>query len=50
MNLDEKIKQLCQALIDCESEEDLRVVVRELQPLLQRKLDEMHASLDGKPS
>jgi Flp pilus assembly CpaF family ATPase len=47
MNLDEKIKQLCRALIDCESEKDVRELVQELQPLLQRKLDETHASLDG---
>jgi hypothetical protein len=47
MNLDEEIKRLCLALIQCKSDEEEGELVRELQPLLQRRLEELRVSADG---
>jgi hypothetical protein len=49
MNLEQQIEQLCQAIVDCESDEEAFSLGRKLQPLLQRRLEELRGSLDGGP-
>jgi hypothetical protein len=48
MSLEQKIKELCREIIACESDEDAIQQVRELQPLLQRRLSELQ-SLESAP-
>ena len=50
MNLEQQIKQLCQEIISCESDEEALELGRALIPLLQRRVMELQAGVDGFPN
>lgn len=50
MNLEEHIRRLCRSIIATNSDEEAIELVRELRPLLERRLAELCAASDGAPA
>jgi hypothetical protein len=49
MDLEQHIKLLCRNIISCKSDEEAIGLVRELKPLLERRVAELRAISDGAP-
>jgi hypothetical protein len=47
MYLDQQIKEVCQQVISCESDEKAVELLRRLQGLLHQKVEELRATFDG---
>jgi hypothetical protein len=47
MYLDQQIKEVCQQVISCESDEKAVELLRRLQGLLHQKIEELRATFDG---
>jgi predicted thioredoxin/glutaredoxin len=50
MNLQQKIKELCQAIMDSESNEAALYLAHDLLPLLHRRLQELRESTGARMS